>query len=350
MHFHTGGWLGALLAGLSFLLFCFYYAKRKKPNSYFLYSRVSDLTSFSSPLIHLPSWLLLSALACFLIAWLDPRLPLKNASPLPPPLDPTEGRAFYLLLDQSGSMNQRPAGEIESKMDILKQATARFIQDHPRDLIGLVAFARAATILSPLTLDHKELLAKLNALTTVTSPDLDGTGIGYALFKTASTLVATRHFAEELSKEGKPSYQIERASLILVTDGFQSPNALDQGKKWRTLSMEDAARYASEQGIKVYLITIEPSLAKEAFLPHRKLLTRVAESTGGQFFLLKSPEGLQSVYQAINQLEKIALPLQSLQPSSTPPEWPLSPFFILAGLIALASALLLRTTYFREAP
>lgn len=321
------------------------------------YSRVSDLQfpkeSWRVRLAHLPQTLLVIALALFLLALLDPRIEMPLATVQNHGItrvQPTEGIAIYLLLDQSGSMSQN------RKMETLKEATRAFISSRENDLIGLITFARYARVLSPLTLDRQALLKQLDDITVVTDPSQDGTDIGYTLFKTVNLIAATRHFAKQLAAEHKTAYTIKNAIMVLVTDGFQSPNPLDKGHWLRTMGMEEAAEYAQANHVRLYLINIEPLLGQEEFAPHRHLLEKITHLTGGKFFLSASPSDIEQIYDQINQLEKSALPEGSLiaagRSNAPIPTriFPLFSLFISAGLCALGGAILLGTTSLRQVP
>lgn len=370
--FASGGWIAVLLAvALLYAIFRAYRWQRRHHIPAVWYSRVSDLKTPAPSLrlifADLPQWLFFLALSCFLIAWLDPRIPLVHTpTPLATSregelrrLAPTEGLAIYLLLDQSGSMSRisptDPLGP--TKLDRLKAATSAFIRERPNDLIGLISFARAATILSPLTLDHEELLTQLQRLRPIADPERDGTGIGYAIFKTVNLITATRHFADALTVDGKPSYHIHDAVIVLVTDGFQSANPMDKGKWMRTMGMEEAAQYAQANHIKLYLVNIEPALSQEEFAPHRNLLEHVANLTGGQFFLAPGPQELQRIYADIDQLERSQVPSMDVPTDHGKrrqvlqgPEKHLYGFFLYAGLLALCAAVILSTTLLRRVP
>ena len=327
----------------------------------------------------LPFYLMISAFAFFSLAFIDPHfyLPnIKGSAEIPPGKQvtiPTEGIAIYLVLDQSGSMSQevkvsplQPGGKRNlSKLEIMKEITREFIkgnpdlalQGRPNDLVGLISFARGAQVLSPLTLDHGAILNKLAQIDIVRTPQQDGTAIGYAIFKTANLIAATRHYAEDLTGAGKPAYEIKSAVMIVVTDGFQSPSPLDQGKRWRNIELFDAAKYARENDIRVYVINVEPRIASEEFAAQRHLMEQVAEITGGKFYLVGSDVELSRIYADIDQLEKSTLPIESTYitpPKSQLPELyhrvSLYPYLIALGITCLFFSVLLEGTAMRRIP
>lgn len=318
----------------------------------------------------LPQRLQSLALLSFLIAFIDPHLMFTPNRPAEKEPDltkkelPTEGIAIYLVLDQSGSMAQRIVAKINGekqsirKMDLLKQVTSQFIQDQSSNLIGLVAFARLPHVIAPLTLDENALQKALNEVEIVKVKEEDGTGLGYAIFKTAHLIVATKHFAQELRGKGRAAYEIKGTAIIAITDGLQNPNPLDKGNRLRTIELEEVAAYAKSQDIHLYLINIDPSISSPQFAPHRRLMKTITEATGGQFYLTSETQDLQKIYKDIDVLEKGAF-LTDLSTSSdrTPEEtnqpsirFSFYPFFISLGILCLLSSMFLETTRLRKIP
>lgn len=317
------------------------------------------------------SWLAVIALA---IAFTDPHLFVKRKitpqqkQERPPP---TEGIAIYLLLDQSGSM-----GEVVSvystdgmrrkmtKIELLRQVTKEFISGNPAlglkgrpdDMIGLIAFARGADVLSPLTLDHEAIVHQLSKFNVVQQNDRDGTAIGYAIFKAANLIAATRHFTQELIEKGQPAYTIKSSVIILITDGMQDPNPLDRGNRLRFMDIPDAAAYVKEQGVHLYIINVEPKMATEEFAPQRHQMERAAALTGGKFFLMTNTTNLEQIYSQIDKLEKSQLPEgpEAVIDKSERPDLyrriSFYPYLIAFGLACLFSAFALDTTILRRVP
>lgn len=323
----------------------------------------------------LPNKLGWAALFFFLVAFTDPHFFIeKKGAPSPPPSEspiPTEGIAIYLVLDQSGSMKEEVRGmsprgymTLLSKVDLLKNVTTEFVRGNrsmnlsgrQNDLIGVVSFARTAQVMSPLTLDHQAVLDEIAKFDVVKDREWDGTAIGYAIYKTANLIAATRHFAQDLIEKGKPAYDIKSSVIILVTDGFQDPNPLDAGNSLRNMSPMEAAKYAKEQGIHLYIINGEPSMATEEFAPHRHLMERAATLTGGKFFLAGGGQNLSQIYSEIDTLEKSQLPETFIiQPKKE--EQPhlyqrisLYPWLIALGMISLLLSIVLSTTLLKRFP
>lgn len=280
---------------------------------------------------------------------------------------PAEGLAIYLLLDQSGSMLEEVSANLKgqrvtmTKEDLLKKVTRDFIlgdpseglKGRPNDLIGLVAFARVPDILSPLTLDHQELLKQLSHLQVIQKKEEDGTAIGYAIFKTTSMIAATKHFAKELSQKGSPSYNIKNAIIILITDGLQDPSILDKESRLRNIGLEQAARFAKENGVRLYLINIDPRTYAEDLAPQRKQMEKITQLTGGRLYIVNDPGDLSQIYADIDRLQRSALPQIGLSKKDQPNAYrrfSLYPYFILLSMFFLGCSILLETVFVRKVP
>lgn len=318
----------------------------------------------------LPSNLLSAALLLFSCAFIDPHFFVDNhqirTTEGPESHSPVEGIAIYFILDQSGSMGEEvdTVGGRSTKINLLKKVTREFIagdpnsglKGRPNDMIGLVFFARAARVQSPLTLDHAAVLQQLSRFSPVPERDQDGTSIGYAIYKTASMITATRQYAQELVEKGNPSYNIKSSVMILVTDGLQDPNPLDKGKRLRNMDVPEAAAYAKKQGIHLYIVNVEPKLSTEEFAPYRHIMQRAAAVTGGKFYMVDNTGNLSEIYQQIDSLEKSALPEDSrnVMNKDLRPDLfrriSLSFYLIGLGLIALLTALTLEMTILRRVP
>lgn len=338
-----------------------------------LFSDLQDLRSapktWRVPIARLSQWLGYGTLTFFALAFIDPRFYAPREGDLFQ--TPTKGIAIYFVLDQSGSMKENvittlPTGEFApiKKTDLLKLITTDFIQGNPKiglqgrpnDLTGLIFFARTAHIISPLTLDHKAILQDLSKFEAVKSPDEDGTAIGYAIYKTANLIAATRHYAEDLAKDSRPAYDIKNAIVILVTDGSHDPNPLDDNNPLRSIGILEAAQYAKEKGVKVYVVNVEPAFASEKLAPNRRQMEQAAQMTGGQFYLMDQSTSLNQIYSDIDKLEKSILPTNPLKVSSKD-EIPnlyqrisLYPYLIVAGMLLLALSVLAKTTLLRQLP
>lgn len=356
MNFSIDFFSSAIAIGILFITYFGLRWKQTFPFPHWKFSQLSSLRSqykglatFLAPFTDRLLWV---AWGLLLLAFLDPHFMVKkplSESQEQAMKNPTEGIAIYLDIDQSGSMKEK-INRKQSKIELVKQVVSEFIEGRPNDMIGLITFARAATVQAPLTLDHEDILKKLSAINVVPTRDQDGTSIGYALYKTASLIVATRHYAEDLIARGQPAYDIKNSVIILATDGLQDPNPLDKGKRLRNMEIPDAAQYIKEQGIRLYVILVEPKLATEEYAPYRHMMQRVTEMTGGKFYMIDSSGNLSDIFHQIDQLEKSALPALQEKSPNLYRRISLYPYLIALALICLLGYAIFETVLIRRVP
>jgi Ca-activated chloride channel family protein len=210
----------------------------------------------------------------------------------------------------------------------------KFIDQRPNDRIGMIAFAGAPYLVSPLTLDHAWLDRNLERVQLGTIQD--GTAIGSALTAAVNRL--------------RPS-DAHTKIVVLLTDGVNNT-----GKVQPRLAAEAAAA----MGVKVY--TIGVGSEGQAPMPvvdadgHRhivmtdadvdeKTLQAIAADTGGEFFRATDTASLQSIYARIDALEKTTREVSHYERSDEKFAWALLP-----GLALLAAEMALATTWLRRVP
>lgn len=354
MAFEISGLAFAIALGSACLGWIVYNWGKAFSQPLLFFSKVGDIPQVKS--YNIPLILNYGALFSFLLAFIDPHLSLSQKNLRYGTFPPAEGIAIYLLLDQSGSMSKSvetrtPQGvqALLPKIDILKEFTKEFIKGRPNDMIGLVRFARTAQVEDPLTLDHQTILDQLAALQIVQANEEEGTAMGYAIYKTASLIAATRHFSQDLIREGAPAYDIKDALIILVTDGFQSPNPLDKGKRLRNLDLEDAAEYAKEKNVHLYIVNVDPEFASEEFAPNRRVLQKITQMTGGEFYMAGGARSLGDVFEEINRLEKSRFPEAKAGEVHTR-QSSLYPLLIAIGMVCLAVSMFWETVIRRRVP
>jgi Ca-activated chloride channel homolog len=248
------------------------------------------------------------------------------------------GIDIVLGLDVSGSMqaldfqidNQRV-----NRIEIVKSVVSKFIEERPNDRIGLIAFAAAPYLVSPLTLDHDWLQQNLERVSTALTQD-DGTAIGSAIAAAVNRLRTT-------SAKSKV--------VILLTDGMNNT-----GK----ISPLAAAEAAKAMGVKIYTIGVgvrgmAPIVVKdEQGRPHlvmdkvdvdEKTLQAVAGITGGTFYRATDTDSLKKIYEQINRLETTAQVVKKFEHREELYSWTLLP-----AVVILCFGLLLQHTRFRRLP
>jgi len=247
------------------------------------------------------------------------------------------GVDMILALDCSGSMEAldfKLDGQRASRLDVVKSVVSKFIDERPNDRIGLVGFAGAPYLVSPLTLDHDWLQQNLDRVQIGTVED--GTAIGSALATSVNRL---------RDQPGKSKI------VVLLTDGQNNA-----GK----ILPDTAAQAAKALGVKVY--TIGAGVRGEAPVPvtdafgNKRLamakvdvdeatLQKVADETGGQFFRATDTESLEKIYGEIDRMEKTTHELKKFEHHSELFAWA-----ILPALGLLGAGLALDHTRFRRLP
>jgi Ca-activated chloride channel family protein len=202
----------------------------------------------------------------------------------------TQGIDVVLCLDVSSSMKATDMDARRSRLDVAKDAAARFIAGRPQDRIGLVAFARFPDLRCPPTLDHAALAAVLARLTTVESDGSeDATGIGAATARAAQVLRA-----------GAAKSKV----IVLLTDGEENV-ATAQAKG--EIAPAHAAQLCASLGVRVYAIAAGTGDV-DASGVRAKIDTgpveRMAARTGGRFFEARDAGAVSAVYASIDALEK----------------------------------------------
>lgn len=201
-----------------------------------------------------------------------------------------EGIDIMLVMDVSGSMGYIDyEDDRRSRIEIAKDEAIRFIQKRTHDAIGLVIFGNEAVSRAPLTLDKPLLTSFVKTLDLgIINPD--GTLLATALVTAANRL-----------KHSKAASKV----MILLTDGEPSEGDYDP---------QVALEIAKKLGIKIYTIGIGSD--EERFMQHpfygivrapkinSALLTRLAQETGGRFFIARNAKDMRTIYDTIDQLEK----------------------------------------------
>ncbi len=206
---------------------------------------------------------------------------------------------IMIALDVSGSMatldfhpdNRLAAAKIEAR---------RFIEGRPHDRIGLVIFGGQSFTQCPLTVDHQAILTLLSKIQL--GMVADGTAIGLGLGNAVNRL-----------KDSEAKSKV----IILLTDGVNNSGEIDP---------LTAANLAKELGLRVYTVGV----GKEgtAYIPvqdprfgtrliqvdtqiDEKVLTQIAQMTGGQYFRAQDEKGLRGIFKQIDSLEKTKVTVET---------------------------------------
>lgn len=215
------------------------------------------------------------------ICWLLIVLALARPQYVEPPITKTEPQRDLLLsLDLSQSMDTRdfrdPGGQMETRVDAVKQVVSDFVERRQGDRIGLVAFGDAPYPLVPFTLDHLTVQAMIEgALPGMAGPRTAlGDSIGLAI----------KMFADSKAPE---------KVLVLLTDGNDTASRMPPGR---------AADIAKQNGIVIHTVGIgNPEATGEDKLDI-DTLQKIAEATGGRYFFGQDQDQLAQIYATLDRI------------------------------------------------
>lgn len=308
-------------------LVIFWYTKKRRQGTVMVSStrNFGEIQSWKNWFRHIPFLLRVLAIICLIIALARPQI--RNDEEL----TNGEGIDIILCLDISGSMLAQDFSP--NRMEAAKRVASDFIDARPTDRIGLVIFSGESFTMAPLTTDRTVLK---NQLFNVESGLLeDGTAIGSGL----ATSVERLRSSKSRSKV-----------IILLTDGENNGGLIDPNT---------AKEIAKSVGVRVYTIGVGTEgfapmpvqtaggviMQKEKVSIDEKLLTQIANETGGKYFRAKDNESLSSIYKEIDQLEKTRIEITTLKRYSEQ----FFPFALAAALFVFMEYLL-RFSLFKKYP
>lgn len=332
MVFATIEYLFLLLLLIPYILWYILKRKKSEPSLQVSDTRVYAHApkSYKLYLLHVPFVLRVLALAMVIIVLARPQTTnnWQNTE--------VEGIDIMLAMDVSTSMLAEDLKP--NRLEAAKQVAAEFINGRPNDNIGLTIFAGESFIQCPLTVDHAVLLNLFQGIKgDIAQRGLieDGTAIGMGIANAVSRL-----------KESKAKSKV----IILLTDG--SNNKGD-------ISPLTAAEIAKSFGIRVYTIGVGtngmapypyPTVAGVQYIQvpveiDESTLTKIAETTNGNYFRATSNSKLEEVYKEIDKLERTKLNVKEFSKRKEEYQW-----FALIALICILSEVLLRNTVLKRIP
>jgi Ca-activated chloride channel family protein len=228
-------------------------------------------------------------------------------------------RNIMLCLDVSKSMELADfqiEGSRASRLTAIKTVIAQFVKRRTIDRLGMVVFGSSAYLQVPLTLDHQLLLNFLRSL----RPGLagGGTAIGDGLGLSVKRIKDIQGFSK---------------AVILVTDGVNNSG---------NVNPIQAAKLAKSLNIKVHTVGVGNVLNREF---DEATLKKISSMTGGVYFNAENTEGLNKIYEEIDELERSK---QEERQNAIRIEhfWK----FALAGLLLYGLYLTLARTYYLVIP
>jgi Ca-activated chloride channel family protein len=197
----------------------------------------------------------------------------------------------------------------KTRLDVVKEVFARFVEARPDDLIGLVTFGGFASTRAPLTADHEVLLHVLKGVKVPSMAyDANGRPVDQEEQMTAigdglATAIARVKDADMKSK-----------IVILLSDGVSNTGAVEP---------DAAAAAAAKLGIRVYTIGVgtrsnrTPFRVRDMFgrsaIQYADMsfdesqLKSIASKTGARYFGVRDEGGLKAALEEIDSLEKTTL-------------------------------------------
>jgi Ca-activated chloride channel family protein len=220
--------------------------------------------------------------------------------------------ALEMVVDISGSMQaldlseRTPTGpKYRTRLDVVKETFAAFVNKRPDDLIGLVTFGGYAITRVPLTTDHGALQHVLGGVEIPREVYVKGQLVNGEEFMTA-----IGHGLAMGCARLRDSEPVSRV-IVLLSDGESNTGVI---------APEAGIQIARELGITVYTIGIgtpgvsqAPVRSKDIFGREtlgriqvsldETLLRQIAKETAGQYFNVRDPRGLNAALADIDDLE-----------------------------------------------
>jgi len=221
-----------------------------------------------------------------------------------------------------------------NRIEAAKDVAANFVAGRPTDRIGIVIFSGESFTLCPLTTDQAMLASQIANIQSGLLED--GTAIGSGLATGVDRLRAS---------------QSKSKVIILLTDGENNGGQIPP---------VTAKELAKATGVRVYTIGVGTEgyakvpmqtvggniiMQTEKVNIDEKLLTQIANETGGKYFRARDNESLKSIYSEIDRLEKSRIEVTALK-RYTEKFYPLA----IAAAILLLLELVLRFTLFKKFP
>ena len=271
------------------LAIVWYILRHKKQEAAVTFSDLKGMMklpkTWKAYLRHLLFALKMAALALLIVALARPQSSSTNST------SNIEGIDIVMAMDVSGSMLARDLKP--DRLTAANNVASDFVKGRPGDRMGLVIFSGETFTQVPLTTDHGVMLNMLAEMKNGLIED--GTAIGDGL----ATAISRLKDSEAVSKV-----------VILLTDGMNNAGSVDP---------YTAAEIAKLYGIRVYTIGVgtygmAPYPVQDFFGRtvmqqmkveiDEKLLSNIANSTGGKYFRANNNQKLDEIYQEIDKLER----------------------------------------------
>ena len=212
-------------------------------------------------------------------------------------------RKIFFVLDRSGSMAEPMPGSTDTpKMTVAKDgifASIKHLDEKGggKDLLGLATFARAERVVAPLTKDRGFFSEVLASVLPETIEALNGTAIGYAIFKATALIVACSDIGSSEKFSSEPT--TVDSTIIVLTDGLEEPHPADLSHPYRSMRSIQALRVAKDNHVCVHYINVDKTSYQRMAADERDRLIEAIEATGGSYHEAMSKAQVSDTLKAI---------------------------------------------------
>jgi len=236
---------------------------------------------------------------------------------------PQERRDLMLAVDISASMeadDMQVANGWVPRITAVKAVVGEFIEQRKGDRLGLILFGQQGYLQTPLTYDS-----------TTVRTQLEEAQLGFA--GNATAIGDAIGLAIKRLRDRPADSRV----LILLTDGANTAGS----------DPSQAATIAAEAEVRIHTIGVgaESKRVRGLFGRSRNTnpsadldeatLSKIAETTGGQYFRARNPGELQKIYAELDRLEPIPEE-QTFRPTKSLSYWPIMLALLLSIILQLA--------------
>ena len=226
--------------------------------------------------------------------------------------------AIEMVVDVSGSMEAldlTPSGQdYKTRLDVVKEMFAKFVEERTEDLIGLVTFGGYASTRAPLTADHRALVHVLKGV-EIPRAQIDAQGRPVDQEETLTAIGDGLATGVARLTDAEPKTRI----IILLSDGESNTGII---------TPDQAADAAAKTGMRVYAIGVgsnnrTPFKTRDLFGREtiayadasfdETQLKNIASKTNGRYFSVRDNDGLKNALEEINTLETTKIDRQVYQ-------------------------------------
>lgn len=195
---------------------------------------------------------------------------------------PNASTDSIVIIDKSGSMNDRISASLTTKIKSAKEAANRFVDILSIDAsnkIGLVSFATQSTLNSPLTNNFAQIKNLINNINAN----------GYTCHQ-----CAINKANQEFTTNGRLNV---KKVAILLTDG--KANWIEGGiqKASQTTAEQKAMDAINNTSVPNHIVFYTIGLGNDV---NSAFLKQIADKTGGKYFFSPTVDDLQGIYQEIS--------------------------------------------------